>query len=90
MREPHELSRADCAAFFDDMVRVGRALERVFEAVKINYQILGNLIPHLHCHITPRYYGDPFPGRSPEEEPRVTLMPEEYMRRVALIRAALR
>jgi len=25
--------------------------------------MLGNLLPHLHTHIVPRYYGDPAPGR---------------------------
>ena len=24
--------------------------------------LLGNALPHLHCHIKPRYYGDAAPG----------------------------
>jgi diadenosine tetraphosphate (Ap4A) HIT family hydrolase len=90
VREPHELSDQDRAAFFEDMLRAGEALERAFGAVKVNYQILGNAIPHLHCHITPRFYGDAYPGRPAGldgEAPATT--DEEYARRVALIRAAL-
>jgi diadenosine tetraphosphate (Ap4A) HIT family hydrolase len=89
VREPHELSAADRAAFFEDMVRAGRALEQVFGAVKVNYQILGNAIPHLHCHITPRLYGDPYPGRPPDQDRESYLSAAEYARLVDLIRAAL-
>jgi diadenosine tetraphosphate (Ap4A) HIT family hydrolase len=37
------------------MVTVGGALEGVYAALKINYAILGNNVPHLHAHIQPRY-----------------------------------
>src|SRR6059058_682186 len=47
VREPHELPETERIAFFEDMVRVGRALEQVFAALKINYSILGNNVPHL-------------------------------------------
>jgi diadenosine tetraphosphate (Ap4A) HIT family hydrolase len=62
VQEPHGLSELERSAFFDDMVRVGRALEHVYASLKINYSILGNIVPHLHAHIQPRYYGDPYPG----------------------------
>lgn len=52
VRELHELSLADRAAFFDDMVRAGQALEQVFAATKINYQILGTWC--LTCTATSR------------------------------------
>ncbi len=89
VREPYELSEPDRAAFFSDMARAGQALERAFGAVKVNYQILGNTVPHLHCHITPRRYGDAYPGRPPDLDREETVSAEEYARRVALIRAAL-
>jgi diadenosine tetraphosphate (Ap4A) HIT family hydrolase len=41
---------------------VGRALERHFEPVKLNYQLLGNSVPHLHAHLLPRDADDPRPG----------------------------
>jgi|1186.fasta_scaffold516390_1 diadenosine tetraphosphate (Ap4A) HIT family hydrolase len=89
-REPHELSAPDRAAFFDDMLRAGAAVERAFGAVKVNYMILGNAIPHLHAHITPRQYGDAWPGRPANlDGPALPTSDEEYAQRVALIRAAL-
>src|SRR4051812_25484133 len=59
VREPWELSDTDRHAFFEDMSRAGHALERVLASAKMNFEILGNAVPHLHAHIIPRYYGDP-------------------------------
>ena len=47
-------------------------IERVFEPVKVNYDILGNSVPHLHVHVIPRYADDPrpeWPFPFPAEEP---------------------
>jgi diadenosine tetraphosphate (Ap4A) HIT family hydrolase len=30
--------------------------------VKLNYDLLGNSLPHLHTHLVPRYADDPRPG----------------------------
>jgi diadenosine tetraphosphate (Ap4A) HIT family hydrolase len=88
--EPHELAAADREAFFADVLRAARALQRVFRPVKLNYEILGNSVPHLHCHLTPRYYGDPAPGRPIHQNAeRVVLSEDEYAHRVGLIREAL-
>jgi diadenosine tetraphosphate (Ap4A) HIT family hydrolase len=90
VREPYELSSHDRSAFFEDMMRAGSALERVFDAVKMNFEILGNAVPHLHCHIKPRYYDDRAPSRPIHvEEQEVLLSPEEADERVTAIRAAL-
>ena len=29
----------------------------------MNYEVLGNALPHLHTHLVPRYLDDPAPGR---------------------------
>ena len=57
----------------------------------MNYQLLGNSIPHLHCHFVPRCYGDPAPGQPvrPNEVVR-HLAAEEYEQLVRDIRAELR
>jgi diadenosine tetraphosphate (Ap4A) HIT family hydrolase len=90
VREPYELGKEDRAAFFEDMMRAGQALEAVFHAVKMNFEILGNAVPHLHCHIKPRTYGDPAPGKPIHPDERVLrLSLEGYEQRVSLIRAAL-
>ncbi|MGH8732345.1 MAG: HIT family protein, partial [Burkholderiales bacterium] len=45
-----------------DVRRVAAALRNVTNCVKLNYEIHGNTIPHLHVHLYPRYRGDPFEG----------------------------
>ena len=60
--EPTELSGDEAAAYWRDLLRVGAALERVLEPVKVNYETLGNSLPHLHTHVMPRYADDPRPG----------------------------
>jgi len=39
-----------------------RAVAELVRAVRVNYEIHGNSIPHLHLHIYPRHAGDPFVG----------------------------
>jgi len=34
---------------------VARALITVYEPLKMNYETLGNSLPHLHTHLVPRY-----------------------------------
>lgn len=60
--EPTELSDEEAAAYWLEVLRVGRALERHLEPVKLNYDVLGNSLPHLHTHIVPRFADDPRPG----------------------------
>jgi diadenosine tetraphosphate (Ap4A) HIT family hydrolase len=69
--EPTELSEEEAAAYWLEVLRVAHALERHLEPVKLNYDVLGNSLPHLHTHIVPRYADDPRPGWPfpfPEEE----------------------
>ncbi len=58
----YDLSSADVAAFMGDVQQAARALHLVTGAVKINYEIHGNTVPHLHVHLFPRYLDDPFPS----------------------------
>ncbi len=41
--------------FLSDMMLCGDALLIATKALRINYEILGNLEPALHCHLFPRY-----------------------------------
>jgi diadenosine tetraphosphate (Ap4A) HIT family hydrolase len=40
---------------------VANVLSQVYEAKKINYELLGNQLPHIHWHVIPRLAGDPAP-----------------------------
>ena len=55
-----ELSQlAARAAFLDEMCRLAAAIEACFRPLKLNYELLGNQVPHLHWHIFPRSAVDP-------------------------------
>jgi len=41
--------------FLSDMTRLGDAVLSVTGAVRINYEMLGNLEPALHAHVFPRF-----------------------------------
>jgi diadenosine tetraphosphate (Ap4A) HIT family hydrolase len=64
------LSPAEAAAYWQDVHAVARMIERVFAPCHMNYQLLGNLVPHLHVHLVPRYLDDPAPGRPLPWEPK--------------------
>jgi diadenosine tetraphosphate (Ap4A) HIT family hydrolase len=45
--------------FLLDMTKVGDAVMRAFQPLRLNYEILGNTEPALHAHIFPRYAWEP-------------------------------
>jgi len=51
--ELYELSDENSAAFMRDVKVASLALKKVTGAVKINYEIHGNTIPHMHMHLYP-------------------------------------
>jgi diadenosine tetraphosphate (Ap4A) HIT family hydrolase len=70
--EPTELADEEAARYWLEVLRVARALEAHLRPVKLNYDLLGNSLPHLHTHVVPRYADDPRPGWPfpfPEDEP---------------------
>jgi diadenosine tetraphosphate (Ap4A) HIT family hydrolase len=90
--EPTELSREEAIGYWFEVLAVARAIERLYEPAKLNIEILGNGVPHLHSHVVPRYLHDPNPGYPPkfldevtEETPR-----DEYEREAASLRDAIR
>ncbi|WP_256096149.1 HIT family protein [Streptomyces sp. LUP30] len=62
--EPTELTGDEAAAFWRDTLTLGRALERHYQPMKMNYLLLGNAMPHAHQHVVPRREAgaDPAPG----------------------------
>jgi diadenosine tetraphosphate (Ap4A) HIT family hydrolase len=81
--ELHDLSPDEGAAFMRDVQRLSRALLAATGAVKMNYELHGNTIPHLHMHFFPRYPGDPF--ENGPIDPRL-LPPTDNAAEVAAIR----
>jgi diadenosine tetraphosphate (Ap4A) HIT family hydrolase len=89
--EPTELSDLDAAAYGREVLMVGRALQDAFAPVKLNYNLLGNSVPHLHTHVIPRYADDPRPGWPfPFPDPEPGPIPEPHLTQDAeRLRAAL-
>ena len=89
--EPTELSRDDASGYFDEVLRVARALGTHYRPIKMNFEMLGNSLPHLHTHVVPRYLDDGAPGSPPrfmkQTEAEHGTLPEDGVQRDA---AALR
>jgi diadenosine tetraphosphate (Ap4A) HIT family hydrolase len=56
--EPFELQPDEVDAFWRESMLVARAVRDHVRPAKMNYEIHGNTIPHLHLHLFPRYSGD--------------------------------
>jgi diadenosine tetraphosphate (Ap4A) HIT family hydrolase len=59
--ELHELPVDVRARFLEEMAQVAEAVFRAFRPRKLNYELLGNSVSHLHWHLLPRYADDPNP-----------------------------
>lgn len=61
--EPTELNDWEARDYWNDVLTVARALMKYYRPLKMNYETLGNSLPHLHTHLVPRFHADPAPGR---------------------------
>jgi diadenosine tetraphosphate (Ap4A) HIT family hydrolase len=57
--ELSQLSADERRGYLDEMCRVAAAIEQAFRPHKLNYELLGNQVPHLHWHLFPRSADDP-------------------------------
>jgi diadenosine tetraphosphate (Ap4A) HIT family hydrolase len=44
--EPYELTESEAAAYWQAVTTVARALAEFYRPLKMNYQTLGNTVPH--------------------------------------------
>ena len=90
--ELYDLERAERAALMEAVTEVAQALAAVYGAVKMNYALLGNVLPHIHWHLVPRRADDPIPTQpvwTLSHAPRA-LPAAERRQRIEAIRARLR
>jgi len=75
----------------DEVCRVAGALHRLFTPAKINYELLGNMVPHMHWHLIPRFTTDPLWPRPVWSEPHepLELPPPALSERIAALRGLL-
>ena len=55
----NELAPGEWSAFSEDLHRATRAITAVCAPDHFNVAALGNVMPHLHWHLVPRYKSDP-------------------------------
>jgi diadenosine tetraphosphate (Ap4A) HIT family hydrolase len=58
-RELHEMPVPAARGLNEDLMRASRAVAAAFRPWKLNHASLGNVVPHAHWHILPRYEDDP-------------------------------
>ena len=89
--ELFHLERDVRSELIEEVSRVAAALYGVFQPEKINYELLGNMVPHMHWHLVPRFTNDPLWPRPIWAEPHteVVLTPDDYRKRIELLRKAL-
>ena len=58
VREMSDLSREDRLLLNEAVYQVELAVREAMEPLKVNVASLGNVVPHLHWHIIPRYADD--------------------------------
>ncbi len=75
-----------------EVTMVAATLDRLFRPAKINYELLGNMVPHMHWHIVPRFSDDPLWPRPIWAEPHTELFltPAGYSERIAAIRQQMK
>jgi diadenosine tetraphosphate (Ap4A) HIT family hydrolase len=81
------LSPTEVAEYWRDIQSVAKMIERVFAPCHMNYQLLGNSVPHLHVHLVPRYLDDPAPEKPLSWDPK-PVDPAEYGRQFRLLTEA--
>jgi diadenosine tetraphosphate (Ap4A) HIT family hydrolase len=57
--ELSQLSDLERHAFLNEMCLLAKAIEEQHRPHKLNYELLGNQVPHLHWHLFPRAVDDP-------------------------------
>jgi diadenosine tetraphosphate (Ap4A) HIT family hydrolase len=75
----------------EEVSRVAQALALCFRPDKLNYELLGNMVPHIHWHLVPRFATESLWPRPIWSEPHQELLlsAEEYRQRCDLIRTTL-
>jgi diadenosine tetraphosphate (Ap4A) HIT family hydrolase len=93
VNEPTELDDAEAAGYWAEVLAVARALLSVYQPLKLNYETLGNSLPHLHTHLIPRFAEDPRPGQPfplSAQQPEATVPEARLTAEAAALRALLR
>ena len=88
--EYFQMDEAERNGFFEAVARTAAAIDKVFHPDKINYATYGDLVPHVHVHLVPKYrdglqWGVPFD----DSVPKVLCTEAEYTETIGRLREAL-
>jgi hypothetical protein len=91
---PRALKEDEFQALSRDFLVAARAVSLACSPDHMNYASLGNVVPHVHWHIVPRYRSDPRWGApiymtAQEDMPETRISSHEYEATVEAIRSAL-
>src|SRR5215469_7124832 len=91
--EMHLMPRGEAHEVLDELIAIGRTIERLLSPLKLNYECLGNQEPHVHWHVFPRYAVDPMRlapvWQRPEVERKALLEHGARSELIAAIRSEL-
>lgn len=89
--ELHEMAPEELAGYWRNVAQASRALSDVYRPIKVNYMVFGNLVPHVHCHLLPRFPDhDPSPQLFLDLSTHASeLSPEDCRRSIDDLREAL-
>jgi diadenosine tetraphosphate (Ap4A) HIT family hydrolase len=92
---PDQLTPEEWTSFCGDLYQAQNAVVRVTRPDHVNVESLGNVVPHLHWHIIPRYVGDarwgmPIWTTPLSAMPETRLDPHDRHQLLQSLRAALR
>ena len=78
-------------AVMEEVTATACVLYKLFKPAKMNYELLGNMVPHMHWHLVPRFRDDPLWPRPIWSEPHdeLILTPAWYAERIESIRKAI-
>lgn len=94
INELHLMPPDEARGLFDEALAVARAIAETTRPLKLNYECLGNIEPHVHWHVFPRYPGDEMRAAPvwirPEAERRIGLEESDRLELIGAIKTALR
>ena len=76
VKEMTDLGDEDRSHFMDVVFAVESVLREQMDPLKMNLASLGNVVPHLHWHVIPRFADDPHFPQSVWAKPQRASLPE--------------
>lgn len=81
--EPFEMPTDEQGRFWQEAMSIAAAVNRVVSPIKMNYEIHGNTLPHLHLHLFPRHPDDPYVGGPVDPRKGSFIRSDEELERLA-------